>query len=97
MIYYGLKDLPVSQKRKYMGRVYDFIPYDKSQTKVNMFFTQMFAGEESYREQLVSYYQFLPLLRDQVNFSEADYILVNVKIKLIEKFKIKLIEFYQFF
>ena len=75
MILYDLKKLPISQKRKYFGHVFKFIPYEESQTKVNLFFSQLFAPEESYREQLVSYYQFLPLIRDQVDFKEADYIL----------------------
>lgn len=75
MISYELKDLPLEEKFQAFFKPTKPVPYAESKTKVNLQTAQVFAPIECYREQLVSWLQFLPLVTDQVQFHEADYIL----------------------
>ena len=76
MVNYDLKKLSVKEKLNLLGKsTINCIPYKESTTKVSLFPLQLYVREECYREWLVSWIQFLPLITDQVFLEEADYII----------------------
>lgn len=78
MVNYDLKKLSVKEKLHMLGEsTINCIPYKESTTKVSIFPLQVYVREECYREWLVSWIQFLPLITDQVFLEEADYIIFS--------------------
>lgn len=78
MVNYDLKNLSVKEKLNLLGKsTINCIPYDESTTKVCLFPLHLYVKSECYREWLVSWIQFVPLIADQVILEEADYIIFS--------------------